>query len=222
MSDQVRTTEQAAYQPTAAETAANGRRRGQAIAGALAGVAVIAVLVAVFVGIQLSDGDETPAASAPAASAPAADPQADPQQADPSAPAAADPPQAQTQLDPALQAPPKVTAGKGKVTELKVTPIIKGTGPAVKAGQQLTVNYVGVFYKDAKEFDSSWTSGQPAQFPVGVGQLIKGWDEGLIGVPVGSRVQLDVPADKAYGEQTTGGRPAGDLRFVIDVLQAQG
>ena len=102
---------------------------------------------------------------------------------------------AQTQLDPALQTKPEVKAGTGDVTELKVTPLIKGTGPAVKAGQQLTVNYVGVTYTDGKEFDSSWKSGQPAQFPVGVGQLIKGWDQGLVGVPVGSRVQLDIPAD---------------------------
>jgi peptidylprolyl isomerase len=216
MSDQVRTTEPAAYQPTAAENAALGKRRGQAIAGALAGVAVIAVLVAVFVGIQLSD-DETPAASAPAASAPAA---AEPQPEQPSAPPAGQ--QAQAQLDPALQTKPKVTAGKGDVTELKVTPVIKGTGPEVKAGQQLAVNYVGVTYSDGKEVDSSWKTGQPAEFPVGVGRLIKGWDEGLVGVPVGSRVQLDIPADKAYGEQTTDGRPAGDLRFVVDILQAQG
>jgi peptidylprolyl isomerase len=217
MSDQVRTTDPAAYQPTTAENAALGKRRGQAIAGALAGVAVIAVLVAVFVGIQLSD-DQTPAASAPAASAPAA---AEPQPEQPSAAPPADPP-AQTQLDPALQTKPKVSAGKGDVTELKVTPVIKGTGPEVKAGQQLAVNYVGVTYKDGKEFDSSWKTGQPAQFPVGVGQLIKGWDEGLVGVPVGSRVQLDIPADLAYGEQTTDGRPQGDLRFVVDILQAQG
>jgi peptidylprolyl isomerase len=101
-----------------------------------------------------------------------------------------------------------------------VTPIIKGAGPAVKAGQQLTVNYVGVTYADGKEFDSSWNSGQPVQFPIGTGNLIKGWDEGLIGVPVGSRVQLDIPADMAYGEKPTGGQPAGDLRFVVDVLQA--
>jgi peptidylprolyl isomerase len=217
MSDEVRTTEPTAYQPTAAENAALGRRRGQAIAGALAGVAVIAVLVAVFVGIQLSDGDETPAAGAPAASAPAAVPPAE----QPSAAPPADQ-QPQVKLDPALQTKPKVTAGKGDVAKLKVTPVIKGTGPVVKAGQQLAVNYVGVTYSDGKEFDSSWKTGQPAQFPVGVGQLIKGWDEGLVGVPVGSRVQLDIPADLAYGEQTTDGRPEGDLRFVVDILQAQG
>jgi peptidylprolyl isomerase len=212
MSDQVRTTEQTVMQPSAGDR----KRRGQAIAGALAGVAVIAVLVAVFVGIQLSD-DDTPTATAPAPSAAApADPAAPPAQP------SAGPAQPQTQLDPALQSPPKVTAGKGDVKELKVTPIIKGTGPEVIAGQTLTVNYTGVTYKDGKEFDSSWKSGQPAQFPVGVGNLIKGWDEGLVGVPVGSRVQLDIPADLAYGEQAEGGRPAGDLRFVVDVLQAQG
>lgn len=213
MSDQVRTTEPTAYQPTAAENAALGRRRGQAIAGAFAGVAVIAVLVAVFVGIQLSDGDDTPAASAPAASAPAADPQA-------SAAPPADQ-QAQAQLDPALQTKPKVTAGKGDVSELKVNLIIKGKGPVVKAGQQVAVNYVGVTNSDGKEFDSSWKAGQPVQYLIGSGQL-KGWDEGLPGVTVGSRVQLDIPADKAFGDQPTNGAPAGDLRFVVDVLQAQG
>jgi peptidylprolyl isomerase len=209
MSDQVRTTEQSVMQPGGGDR----KRRGQAIAGALAGVAVIAVLVAVFVGIQVSDDDETPAAgaSAPAAAAP------DAVAPEPSAPAAP-----QVQLDPALQAPPEVAAGKGDVTELKVTPLIAGKGPKVTAGQTLTVNYTGVTYSDGKEFDSSWKSGQPAQFPVGVGNLIKGWDQGLVGVPVGSRVQLDIPADLAYGEQAEGGRPSGDLRFVVDILQAQG
>ena len=76
-------------------------------------------------------------------------------------------------------------------------------------------------YKDGKEFDSSWTKGQPAQFPVGVGQLIKGWDEGLVGVPVGSRVQLDIPANLAYGDNPQDGSPPGALRFVVDVLAAQ-
>lgn len=212
MSEQVRTTENAVMQPGGGDR----KRRGQAIAGALAGVAVIAVLVAVFVGIQVSDDDDqAPVASA---SAPAAAP---PDAAVPEQPSAA-PAAPQVELDPKLQTAPEVTAGKGDVTELKVTPLIAGKGPKVTAGQTLTVNYVGVTYADGKEFDSSWSRNQPAQFPVGVGNLIKGWDEGLVGVPVGSRVQLDIPADLAYGEQAEGGRPAGDLRFVVDVLQAQG
>jgi peptidylprolyl isomerase len=205
MSDQVTTAEP----PTAAQSAADRKRRGQAIAGALAGVAVIALLVVVFVIVQTGGGDETPAA-APPASAPAG--QAVPDPAQPSAPAG--------ELDPALQEKPAVKAGEGDVKELKVTPLIKGTGPETQAGQQLTVNYVGVTYADGKEFDSSWAQNQPVQFPIGTGNLIKGWDQGLVGVPVGSRVQLDIPAELAYGEETTDGRPAGDLRFVVDILQA--
>ncbi|MEU7901284.1 FKBP-type peptidyl-prolyl cis-trans isomerase [Actinoplanes sp. NPDC049118] len=188
-------------------------RRGQAITGAVAGVAVILVLVAVFVGIQLSDDDEPTAAPTPAATQPAEQTPAEP------APSQAAP--AQAAPDPALLKPPVVEAGKGDVKELKVTTLVEGKGPKLVAGQTVTVNYVGVTYTDGKEFDSSWKNGQPVQFPVGVGQLIKGWDEGLVGVPVGSRVMLDIPAEKAYGEQAEGGRPSGDLRFVIDILAAQ-
>jgi peptidylprolyl isomerase len=107
------------------------------------------------------------------------------------------------------------------VTKLAVTPLVRGTGPAVAAGQTLSMNYVGATYRDGKVFDSSWESGRPLQIPIGTGQLIPGFDQGLIGVPVGSRVQLDIPADQAYGEKPTGGQPAGDLRFVVDVLAAQ-
>ncbi|GAB3947787.1 FKBP-type peptidyl-prolyl cis-trans isomerase [Micromonospora vulcania] len=116
---------------------------------------------------------------------------------------------------------PTVAAGKGDLKKLVVTPLIKGKGPAVAKGQTITTNYVGVFFKDGKEFDSSWSAGQPASFPIGVGQVIPGWDQGLVGVTVGSRVQLDIPGDLAYGNDAQGGRPAGPLRFVVDVLAAQ-
>ncbi|MFI7602020.1 FKBP-type peptidyl-prolyl cis-trans isomerase [Actinoplanes sp. NPDC049681] len=192
-----------------------GKRRGQALSGALAGVAVIAVLVAVFVGIQMSDDDKGKQSAAPAAATEPAPAPSEPAAAAPSAPPA------QTALDPALKEKPVVKAGKGDVTKLVVKQLVAGKGPKLTAGQTIQANYVGVTYKDGKQFGSSWESGQPAEFPVGVGQLIKGWDEGLVGVPVGSRVQLDIPADLAYGENATGGRPAGDLRFVIDVLAAQ-
>ncbi|MEV6600820.1 FKBP-type peptidyl-prolyl cis-trans isomerase [Actinoplanes sp. NPDC051346] len=193
-------------------------KRGQALAGALAGVAVIAVLVAVFVGIQRSDDDKaTPAAGPAAASAPAADAPT------PAAPTPAAPSEAPAQdpVDPALQKKPVVKAGTGDVTKLVVKQLVAGKGPKLVAGQTIRANYIGVTYADGKMFDSSWERGEPAEFPVGVGQLIKGWDQGLVGVPVGSRVQLDIPADLAYGEKTTGGRPAGDLRFVVDVLAAR-
>jgi peptidylprolyl isomerase len=198
-------------------------RRGQALAGALAGVAVIAVLVAVFIGIQVSDGDDKPAAAGAYATAEPGAAPSEPAAVAPSEPAAApsQPAPAQVQPDPALLKAPVVKAGKGKVTDLVVTEIVAGKGPKLQAGQTIMANYVGVTYKDGKEFDSSWKSGQPAQFPVGVGNLIEGWDKGLVGVAVGSRVQLDIPAAMAYGDPAPEGRPSGDLRFVVDVLAAQ-
>ena len=85
------------------------------------------------------------------------------------------------------------------------------------SGQTITVNYTGVTYADGKQFDSSWKSGQPLTTQIGVGKVIKGWDQGLVGVTVGSRVQLDIPSDLAYGDS---GNPAGPLRFVVDILSA--
>ncbi|WP_319463145.1 FKBP-type peptidyl-prolyl cis-trans isomerase [Micromonospora sp. RTP1Z1] len=196
----------------AAKKAAEAKRRRQSLLGALAGVAVVAVLIAVFIAVNSGD-DKKVAAGTPSASATAPAPDA-------TAPAA--PPQQLPEgADPALATKPKVDPGKGELTKLTVTPLIKGKGPAVKAGQTITTNYVGVFYKDGKEFDASWNNGQPASFPIGVGQVIKGWDQGLVGVTVGSRVQLDIPADLAYGNDSAGGRPAGPLRFVVDVLAAK-
>jgi peptidylprolyl isomerase len=118
----------------------------------------------------------------------------------------------------ALATKPTVTAGTGDLTALKVTTIVEGTGPAIQSGQTLSVNYVGVSYKTGAEFDSSWKSGQPFSFAVGQGKVIQGWDQGLVGVKVGSRVQLDIPANLAYGDT---GNPAGPLRFVVDVLSAR-
>jgi peptidylprolyl isomerase len=122
--------------------------------------------------------------------------------------------------DPALSKKPAVTGGTGPVTALKTTTLIQGTGPAVQAGQTVSVNYVGVTYAGGKEFDSSWKRKEPFSFPVGAGQVIKGWDQGLVGVKVGSRVRLDIPAGLAYGDNPGPDQPAGALRFVVDVLSA--
>ncbi|MCZ7377253.1 FKBP-type peptidyl-prolyl cis-trans isomerase [Micromonospora sp. WMMC250] len=199
----------------AAKKAADARRKRNAWAGGLAGVAVMALLIGGFVWIDRNRSDDKPANQAgatPSASAPA-----------PDAPGAPPAPQLPEGADPALGTKPTVTPGTGDLKKLTVTPLIKGTGPAVQKGQNITTNYVGVFYKDGKEFDSSWKAGQPATFPIGVGQVIPGWDQGLVGVNVGSRVQLDIPGELAYGndEANAGGRPTGPLRFVVDVLAAQ-
>ncbi|NIL43047.1 peptidylprolyl isomerase [Salinispora arenicola] len=190
----------------AAQKAAEAKRRRQAWAGGLAGVAVVAILVTVFVLVAPGDDDETePAAGTPSAAA--------------SAPAGGgEGVELPEGADPALNTAPTVTAGEGELSELVVTPLIEGTGPKVESGQSIIANYVGVLYGDGEEFDSSWSRGQPATFPIGVGAVIPGWDQGLVGVTIGSRVQLDIPAELAYGTEPAGGRPAGPLRFVVDVL----
>lgn len=215
MTDQLQTADRPADQPTSAEIAANARRRGQALAGALAGVAVVLVLVAVFVGIKVADKDKpaTPAA-APAASAPAQQPEA--QATTP--PAQAQPAPANTPA--ALSKRPVVTAGGSKkLTALKVTSLVMGTGPKVTASQTITVNYVLASYKDGKVIEASWDQGQAVPLPLN--GVIPGFAQGLTGVPVGSRVQVDIPAKLAYGDNPTGGQPGGDLRFIVDILAAQ-
>jgi peptidylprolyl isomerase len=107
----------------------------------------------------------------------------------------------------------------GSLTKLKVTTLIPGKGAATKTGQSVTVNYVGVSYKNCQEFDSSWKNSQTFSLTLGQGQVIKGWDQGLLGVKVGSRVQLDIPADLGYGAGD--GPTNGPLRFVVDVLSAK-
>ncbi len=106
-------------------------------------------------------------------------------------------------------------------TKLITKDLIVGTGPAAKSGGQVTVNYVGVLYKGGKEFDSSWKTGKPfGPFPLGQSQVIKGWDQGLVGMKVGGRRMLIIPASLAYGAQ--GSPPTipanAALVFVVDLL----
>ncbi|GII78141.1 hypothetical protein Sru01_31230 [Sphaerisporangium rufum] len=110
------------------------------------------------------------------------------------------------------------SAPKGLVAKT----VIKGTGPVVKKGQSLLVHYTGKIWGKGTEFDSSWTRGQPVMFPIGVGKVIKGWDQGLVGVPVGSRMLLSIPPDLGYGKQGQGDKIKGTdtLVFVVDVLGA--
>ncbi len=105
---------------------------------------------------------------------------------------------------------------------LVIKDLIKGTGAAAKSGSPVTVNYVGVLYKGGKEFDSSWKRSQTFPFTLGVGSVIKGWDQGLVGMKVGGRRELIIPPSLAYG--ATGSPPAipanATLVFVVDLLAA--
>ncbi|WP_238017080.1 FKBP-type peptidyl-prolyl cis-trans isomerase [Dactylosporangium sp. AC04546] len=130
-------------------------------------------------------------------------------------------------FDKRLATEPTVEKGTDEVKNTQKTVLIEGPCKAVKPGQTVTVNYIGVTYADGKMFDSSWTKKQTVDFGVGMKQsgkqqqVITGWDEALVGVKVGSRVQLDIPAKDAYGETPPQGAPAGTLRFVVDVLDAK-
>jgi FKBP-type peptidyl-prolyl cis-trans isomerase len=105
-------------------------------------------------------------------------------------------------------------------TELVVTEITPGSGPEAGSGDMVLVNYVGVRSEDGTQFDTNYTGGPPFPVTLGAGGVIKGWDQGLQGVQAGERLQLDIPADLAYGDQPQGDViKAGDaLSFVIDVL----
>ena len=113
---------------------------------------------------------------------------------------------------------PDITAGTDFLTQLKVTTLYTGSGPVIRTGQTVTVRYALAYYRTGAIIESSWQSGEQFEFLIGAGELIKGWDRGLIGVAVGSRVQLDIPADLAYGESPENGRPRGPLRAVVDVI----
>jgi peptidylprolyl isomerase len=99
--------------------------------------------------------------------------------------------------------------------------LVDGAGPEVQSGQSITVHYTGVLWNDGTVFDSSWTRKSPANFVIGQGQVIPGWDKGLVGKKVGSRVLLVVPPADGYGAQANGQIPANStLVFVVDILDA--
>jgi peptidylprolyl isomerase len=125
---------------------------------------------------------------------------------------------------PALATKPVVTVPSGpEPSKLVVKDLVPGTGKTVKAGQTVTVNYVGVLYKTGKEFDSSWKRGQPTSFQLNGGPsgVIQGWVQGIPGMKVGGRRELIVPASLAYGKAGRPGIPPNaTLVFVVDVLSA--
>jgi peptidylprolyl isomerase len=104
-------------------------------------------------------------------------------------------------------------------TSLVKRDIVKGSGPAAKAGDTVSVQYVGVAWSTGKQFDASWDRGQAFSFPLGAGQVIRGWDEGVAGMRAGGRRELVIPPDLAYG--AAGSPPAvgpdETLIFVIDL-----
>lgn len=105
-------------------------------------------------------------------------------------------------------------------TELQVSVLHEGDGEVVEAGDKLVCHYFGQVW-DGPVFDTSFDRGQTVGFPIGVGAVIQGWDQGLVGQRVGSRVLLVIPADLAYGARgiPQAGIPGGaTLVFVTDIV----
>ncbi len=117
--------------------------------------------------------------------------------------------------NPALEFPESEAPGG-----LHVSVLEEGTGPTVQSAREIEVNYHGQIWGGGI-FDSSFLRGAPAAFPIGVGMVIKGWDQAIVGKNVGSPLLISIPPEKGYGP---GGHPGAGIAgtdtlvFVVDVL----
>ena len=105
-------------------------------------------------------------------------------------------------------------------TELEIVVLSRGAGDLVEAGQDIEVNYLGQSW-GGRVFDNSYDRGESISFPIGVGAVIAGWDDGLVGQQVGSRVLLSIPSHLGYGDRgvpQAGIRGGDTLVFVVDIL----
>ncbi len=106
----------------------------------------------------------------------------------------------------------------GTVTELRIEEIAPGTGEWAKAGDLVTVNYTGLL-PDGTVFDASSRHGQPFSFTLGQGQVIQGWEQGLLGMKKGERRLIAIPPSLGYGANAVGAIPANStLIFEVELL----
>jgi peptidylprolyl isomerase len=98
--------------------------------------------------------------------------------------------------------------------------IVKGRGPGAKPGDTVIVNYVGVNFSNGEEFDSSWEGGGPFALELGTGNVIEGWDKGLVGIRAGGRRKLTIPPELGYGAEgyPPDIPPNETLVFVVDAI----
>ena len=116
---------------------------------------------------------------------------------------------------------PKVPKGSGDPpTELGVQDLIVGKGKRAKAGDMVTVQYVGVLFSNGKQFDASWDGSRPGpgfDFPLGAGQVIPAWDQGVVGMREGGRRKLIIPSELAYGAQGFPPDIPPDAALIFDI-----
>ena len=104
-------------------------------------------------------------------------------------------------------------------THLVTKDLIPGTGPAAKTGDQVSMNYTLVTWSDKKKLDSSFDRHEPFPLQLGAGQVIPGWDQGLVGIQQGGRRLLIIPPNLGYGEGGNGIKPNETLVFVTDAVK---
>ena len=188
------------------------RRRKLSIAGVVALIAAVGVVAILVIG---SGGEKTDLSTTSTTSA------------DPSASTTAKKPESAAGLpckpvaDPLPAGSPPVPVKVGPPPTALVKEDLKpGTGAVVAAGQKLKVNYTGVSCSTGKIFDSSYTTGKPAEFSLD--GVIPGWQEGIPGMKVGGQRLLGIPPEQAYGDSGGGSdiAPGETLWFVVEVLEA--
>ncbi len=106
------------------------------------------------------------------------------------------------------------------MSDLQIEEIVVGTGDSPSKGQTVVVHYTG-WLTDGKKFDSSVDRGEPFEFKIGVGQVIKGWDEGVLTMKIGGKRKLTIPPELAYGDRDVGDgliRAYSSLIFDVDLL----
>jgi peptidylprolyl isomerase len=180
------------------------KRRRRIIAGVVGGILVVGMLAAAFAFTVQGDDDKVKVSSPPNANG-----------------ATTTPTKPCVKVQGTLpKGAPKVPITEGPPpTKLVTKDLIKGTGAVVKAGDQLTVDYIGVACSSGQIFDSSYSRGKPADFALS--SVIPGWQQGIPGMKVGGRRLLEIPPDLAYGAD--GQAPIGPnetLFFVVDVKKA--
>jgi len=113
-----------------------------------------------------------------------------------------------------------VPVGQDPSYQLEIDDIVVGEGDEAASGHVVEVHYVGVSWKDGKQFDASWDRGDTFKFGLGKGQVIAGWDQGVAGMKVGGRRRITIPPNLAYGKRGAGGviGPDETLVFVVDLV----
>lgn len=111
---------------------------------------------------------------------------------------------------------------RGDITELKIEDTVVGTGQEVKAGDTILVHYTGSLI-DGTVFDSSKRRGEPISFGIGIGQVIQGWDQGIVGMKEGGTRVLSIPPELGYGARGAGASipPNSSLIFEVELIEIQ-